>query len=234
MPGFLQDLRYGARGLRRNPGFALAAVVAAALGIGASTAGFSAVDRILFRPLPYAGEDRLVSVGIMTPLDNNEFLFADGYLDLRRHPAPFESVTSFEAGAAACDLTEEKPLRLWCVRAEANFLPVLGLAPAAGRSFTAEEDRPNAPRVAMISYQLWRSRFGNDPSVIGKTASLDGAPVRIIGVLNKDFELPTLDNADVLVPEAIDRESQRGPGPGRVRWAFARLKPDVTIEQATA
>src|SRR5215831_9774198 len=80
MPGFLQDLRYGLRGLRRNPGSALAAVVAAALGIGASTAVFSAIDRILFRPLPYAGEDRLVSVGIITPLDNNEFLFADGYL----------------------------------------------------------------------------------------------------------------------------------------------------------
>ncbi len=86
----------------------------------------------------------------------------------------------------------------------------------------------------MISYQLWRSRYGNDPSVVGKTISLDGTPVRIIGVLNKDFELPTLDNADVLMPEAIDPVSQRGANPGRVRWAFARLKPGVTIEQAEA
>src|SRR3977135_2384659 len=112
MEGFLQDLRYGARGLRRNPGFAITAVLGAALGIGASTAVFSAVDRILFRPLPYRDEARLASVGIMAPLDFNEFLLADGYFDLRRHPGPFEAVTSFQAGAAACDLTENHPLRL--------------------------------------------------------------------------------------------------------------------------
>src|SRR5215467_9886283 len=139
MPGFLQDLRYGLRGLRRNPGSALAAVVAAALGIGASTAVFSAVDRILFRPLPYQDESRLASVGIMAPLDSNEFLLAEGYFDLRRHPGPFAAVTSFQAGSIACDLTEDHPLRLRCLRAEANFLPVFGQAPAAGRTFKPDE-----------------------------------------------------------------------------------------------
>jgi predicted permease len=117
---------------------------------------------------------------------------------------------------------------------EANFLPALGVWPVLGRNFTSEEDRPNAPKVAMISYPLWRSRYGSDPALVGKTVSLDGKPVRVVGVLNKDFELPTLEKADVLMPEAIDPASQRGANPGRVRWAFARLKPGVTIEQAEA
>src|SRR5690242_737389 len=108
--GFLQDVRYGARGLRRNPGFALTAIVAAALGVGASTAMFSAVDRILFRSLPYPDEGRLLSVGLMAPLDSNEFLFSDAYFLLRRQPGPFQQVTSFQAGAVPCDLTESNPL----------------------------------------------------------------------------------------------------------------------------
>jgi ABC-type lipoprotein release transport system permease subunit len=106
--------------------------------------------------------------------------------------------------------------------------------PLLGRNFTADEDRPNAPRVALISYGLWRSRFGRDPSIINRTISIDGNPVRVIGVLGKDFELPTLDASDVLIPEGIDPASQRTTNPGRVRWAFARLKPGITIQQATA
>src|SRR5258708_28988187 len=125
-----QDLRYALRGLRRNPAFAATAVIAAALGIGASTAVFSAVDRILFRALPYHDEARLVSIGIMAPLDSSEFLLADAYFDLRRNPGPFDAVTSFQAGGIACDLTEQNPLRLQCLRAEANFLSTLGMTPA--------------------------------------------------------------------------------------------------------
>src|ERR1035438_8525300 len=91
----LQDVRYSLRGLRRNPGFTLTAVLAAAIAIGATTAVFSAVDRILFRPLPYRDEGRLVSAGMMAPLDSNEFLLADAYFDLRRNPGPLAAVTSF-------------------------------------------------------------------------------------------------------------------------------------------
>src|ERR1700722_12027459 len=94
----LQDLRYAVRGLARNPVFSLTAILAAALGIGATSAVFSAVDRILFRPLPYLNENGLVSVGMMAPLDTNEFLFAEPYFDLRRNPGPFLEVTAFQAG----------------------------------------------------------------------------------------------------------------------------------------
>ena len=228
-----RDMRYALRGLRRAPAFAIPAVLTLAVGIGATTAVFSVVDRILFRSLPYHDAARLVSIGIVAPIEPQEFMLGYSYYEWQDYQTPFEAITSW-TGSSNCDLTEENALRLTCASVEANFLPTLGAGPLLGRNFTAEEDRPKAAKVAMISYPLWRSRFGNDPAVIGKTVSLDGTPVRIIGVLNKDFELPTLDDADVLVPEAIDRESERGPSPGRVRWAFARLKPGVTIEQATA
>ena len=229
----LRDMRYALRGLRRAPGFAVAAIVTFAIGIGATTAVFSVVDRILFRSLPYRDAARLVSVGIVAPIEPQEFMLGYSYYEWQDHQTPFEILTSW-TGSNNCDLTEQSAQRLTCASVEANFLPTLGIGPLLGRNFTAEEDRPNAPKVALISYQLWQRRYGKDPSVVGKTMSVDGAPVRIIGVLNKDFELPTLDDADVLMPEAIDPASQRGANPGRVRWAFARLKPGVTIEQAKA
>lgn len=229
----LRDFRYTLRGLRRAPAFALAAVLTLAVGIGATTAIFSVVDRILFRALPYRDASRLVSIGIVAPIEPQEFMLGYSYYEWQDHQTPFENMTSW-TGSNNCDLTEGNALRLTCASVEANFLPVFGVGPLLGRNFSSEEDRPNAPKVAIISYPLWRSRYGNDPSVVGKTMSVDGTPVRIIGVANKDFELPTLDNADVLIPEAIDPASQRGANPGRVRWAFARLKPGVSIEQAEA
>ena len=230
----VHDLRFAVRGLARNPGFAVTAVLAAALGIGASTAVFSAVDRILFRALPYRNEARLVSVGIMAPLDSNEFLFSSGYFDLRHgveNQGPFEAVTSFQAGNIPCDLTERNPVRLACLRTEANFLETLGLSPIVGRSFSAEEDRPNGPRVAMISYGLWRSRFGSDPAVAGRTLTLDGARVTITGVLPKDFLMPTLTTADILLPEALNEATERS---GRALRVFGRLREGTGVEQARA
>lgn len=219
------------RGMRRAPGFAITGVLAAALGIGASAAVFSAVDRVLFRPLPYRDESRLASVGIMAPLDSNEFLLASAYFDLRRNPGPFQEVTAFQAGTAACDLTESSPVRLQCLRLESNFLETMGVAPIVGRGFSREEDRPNGPRVAMISYGLWSSRFAADRGVVGRTLNLDGVPTQITGVLPPDFLMPTLTRADVLLPLALDEARERS---GRALRAFGRLKPGVTIEQARA
>ncbi len=227
----VSDLRLALRGMLRQPAFALAAILAAALGIGSSAAVFSAVDRVLFRALPYRDEARLLSVGMMAPLDTSEFLLAEPYFDLRRHPGPFAAVTSFQAGASACDLTESSPLRLDCMRFERNFLNVLGMAPAAGRGFTAAEDAPNGPRAAMISYALWQSRFGGDPRVSGRTISLDGVPAVVAGVLPQGFLLPTLAHADVILPLALDESRERA---GRALRAFARLRPGITVAAASA
>ncbi len=228
---FLQDVRYALRGFRRNPTFTLTIVLTLMLGIGATTAVFSVVDRILFRSLPYGHADRLVSVGLIAPIIPQEFMLGGSYYDWRDNQKPFEAFTS-ETGVSPCDLTEEKPARLSCAHVEANFLPTLGLSPVLGRNFTPEEDRPNAPKVALISYQLWQGHFGGDPNILNKLVSLDDKPARVVGVLPKAFEMPTLEPADFVVPQALDEAEQRKADPGRVMYAFARLKPGVSIEQA--
>jgi putative ABC transport system permease protein len=227
-----QDFRYALRGLRRNPAFALSAILALALGIGGATAVFSAVDRILFRALPYRAPDRLVSVGIMTPLDTSEMMFSASYLDWQRRQSPFERMTSF-GGVADCDLTEGTPVSLGCAQVEWNFLPTFGIQPLLGRNFAPEEDVPNGPRVALIAYGLWQSRFASDPRIYGKAVSLNGAPTTIVGVLPAAFELPRLNRADFLVPLQLARALPPG-SPGRDIRAFARLKPGLTIGQAHA
>jgi predicted permease len=223
-----QDLRYSLRSFRRTPVFTLTAVVTVALGIGASTAVFSVVDRILFRPLPYPEANRLVSVGMLSSADTNEFLMAPSYLRFRDRQTPFSSMASF-GFTSACDLTEANPARLRCARVDSAFLPTFGIVPLAGRNFTVAEDRPNAPAVALLSFGFWMDRFAGDPGVIGRSIPIDQQPTTIIGVLPRGFELFNLSPIDLLMPEALlPNQSMRA-----VR-AFARLKPGVSVGQARA
>jgi putative ABC transport system permease protein len=227
----LQDLRYALRGFRRNPLFTATVIATLGLGIGVTTAVFSVVDPILFRSLPYAHADRLVSVGLVAPIIQQEFMLGSGYYDWLDHQTPFTSMTS-EIGTNSCDLTQEQPLRLSCAGVESTFLPTLGISPALGRNFTAAEDRPNAPRVALISYGLWKRRFGASSRILDTTIKIDGHETRVIGVLPPDFEMPTLEAADVVIPQALDESQQRKADPGSVLYAFARLKPGMNTEGA--
>ena len=229
----VQDVRYAVRGFCRNPTFSLTVVITLMLGIGATTAVFSVVDRILFRKLPYFDSDRLVSVGLIAPIEPQEFMLGGSYYEWQDNQRPFTSLTS-EIGVGPCDLTEIHPMRLDCARVEANFLPTLGVAPIAGRNFLANEDTPNGPKAALISYTLWEKRFQRDRGVIGKVIRIDGIPTQVVGVLPKDFEMPRLQDADILLPQALNVAEQRRGNPGHPMWAFARLKPGVSIEQAKA
>jgi putative ABC transport system permease protein len=228
-----QDVRYALRGFRRNPVFTIALIATLAVGIGATTAVFSVVDRILFRSLPYAHDDRLVSVGLVAPIIPQEFMLGGSYYDWRDNQKPFEEFTS-ETGVNSCDLTERNPAHLSCAGVEQNFLPTLGISPMLGRNFLPEEDRPMGPKVALISYGLWLAHYGLDPGVLNRLIDIDGAQVHVIGVLPKDFEMPALEPADIVVPQALDEAVQRKADPGRVMYAFARLKPGFTTEQAQA
>jgi hypothetical protein len=145
------------------------------------------------------------------------------------------SVTTFLRGSAACDIIEDRPERTDCQTVEDNFLRVLGVRVALGRDFIASDGVPGAPRVAMIRHSLWTRRLGSDPSVIGRPLNLDGRPTRIVGVLPADFELPTLGSSEILVPLQI-APPQRGQlaQPPAFLGAVARLKPDVTAQQAHA
>ena len=230
----LQDLRFALRMLAARPGFTTVAILTLALGIGATTAVFSVVDRVLFRSLPYPHDEKLVSFGVKAPFEGIEFMLAPEYAVLRSQSTPFESMTSLTPGGADCDITEQNPVRLSCALVESTFLSTFGIRPVVGRDFVGEDDRPNAPRVVLLSYGLWKSRFAADPKVAGKTMSLDGKPVLIIGVLPAEFEMPNLEPADMLLPQALDEAALDRNNPRVVLRAFARLKPSVTIEQARA
>src|SRR5437879_6302241 len=137
-------------------------------------------------------------------------------------------------GTNACDLTEQNASRLNCALVEQTSLATLGIQPVLGRNFLPEEDRPNVPRIAVLSYSLWRSRFGGDPGVLDKTISLDGAATRIVRVLPANFEMPTLSPIDLLLPLGLDEERQRRANPGAVLRTFARLKPGFDVPRAVA
>ncbi len=229
-----QDIRYGLRMLANKPAFTIVAVLTLALGIGATSAVFSVVDRILFRSLPYPHDEQLVAFGLFAPIEPREFMLAKDYVEWRAEQMPFESMTTFTPGGADCDLTEQNPVRLNCALVEATFLPTFGIQPLLGRNFTKEEDRPHAAHVALITYGLWRSRFASDPAVVGKSISVDGQPTAVVGVLPADFEMPTLSKTDMLVPQALDEAGLQRNGPQPVLRAFARLKPGVTIAQSRA
>ncbi len=229
----LQDIRYALRGFARNPLFTLTILVTLMLGIGATTAVFSIVDRILFRSLPYAHADRLVSVGMVQSLET-EFMLGYFYYDWQRAQKPFEALTSESATTGECDLTERNPAQLHCTSVEGNFLPTLGISPVLGRNFLPQEILPNGPKVVLISYGLWLSHYNLDRGILNKPIDIDGNPVQVVGVLPKNFEMPRLQPVDVLFPLTADEtyDKKSNGGLGGPRRAFARLKPAVDIQQA--
>ena len=230
--GLVQDVRYAARGFRKSPGFALVALATIAAGVGASAAVFSVVDPILFRPLPYPHDEQLVSIGYFGPVDNNEFNVVSSYLEWRQRQTAFQSMTSMRP-SSRCDLIQGgAPEQLTCYSVEANFLRTLGVRPAAGRDFTAEDDRFGAPRVVLLSYGIWQRRFGGNPGIAGQTVTIDDAPVRVAGVLPRDFEMPQLGDVDLMMPEQLNVSLPRAANSSSFLRTFARLRPGMSIDQA--
>ena len=235
MPAWLDvvssDVRFAVRTLRRSPGFAAVAVLTLAVGIGAATAVFSVVDLLLFRSLPYPRAEQLVSVGFSGPIDTNEFNVGSSYLDWQARQTVFRSMTSMYPGGL-CDMAGEPPLRINCQLVESNFLSTLGIVPALGRDFRPEDDRPGAPRVALLGYGFWKTHFGGQANAVGKPIEIDGNVARVVGVLPASFEMPQLGEADVLLPEQMDRRAALAPNSTIFLRTFARLKDGVEIEAA--
>ena len=235
MRTLLPDLRLALRMLRRAPGYALLVVVTLGLAMGAATTIFSVVDGVMLRPLGYREPDRLVSIWEKHPQFPEMSVSYLDFLDWRTSQRSFEGLAAFQLQGLSLSGVE-RPERLEGRTITANLLPLLGVSPQLGRTFTAEEDLAGAPRVAMISDGLWKRRFGGDPAVLGRPITLSGKPHTIVGVLPPSFRFPfrfPVPSGDVYVSFARVAENppERGNHSG---FALGRLRPGVTFEQARA
>ncbi len=229
-----QDVRYALRLMVAQPGLTLVAIVTMALGIGANTAIFSAVDAILLRPLPYPEPDRLVVVWEKRPAEgvmNNSVAPAD-YVDWARMNTVFETMAAMMPITADLTGTGE-PVRLPAGAVSPAFFDVLRVRPALGRSFRPEEGRAGLHRVVVIGYGLWQGRFGSDASVIGRKVLLNGVPHEVVGVLPHTFEFPD-STIELWAPLPFEGTSQPLNRSNHDLSVYARMKPGVTIEQARA
>ena len=227
---FWQDLRYAARTLRLSPGFAATAIVALALGIGANTAIFSVVNKVLLQPLGYPEPDRLVALELSGPQGNANITSIPKYEAWRAQTQVFQYVAAYDLGGPGVNLTGgDRPEQLKGIHVSADYFPLFGATTIAGRPFTPEEDRPGGPDVVVISDALWHSRFGADPKLIGNTILLGGEPYVVTGVLRPDFTSDP--KADIYLPLRADPSST---DQAHYLRAAARLKPGVTLVVAQA
>jgi len=242
MQTWLQDIRYGARTLRKNAGLTLVIVASLGIGIGANSAIFSVVDALLLRPLPYPHPERLASVWLHSP----------GIGILRDWPSPGQYIDlqnenhSFEAMALAQSRTytltgRERPERVGAMSGQSSLLRMLGAHPKLGRLLLPEEDKPGPPAVAILSDQVWQRLFNSDPGIVGKSITLNGKPFTVAGVLDRGFMLNSevmpsegpMDKMDIFLPLPLgaDAVNRRGDENYNI---LVRLKPGVSVQQAQA
>jgi putative ABC transport system permease protein len=226
-----QDLRYALRTMRKTPGFSLIAILTLALGIGASTSIFSVVDAVLLRPLPYHAPDAIVRVWEHDRLrgTDREGFSAPDYFDLLDQQRAFSALAALRSSDMTLTGRNAEPERVSVASVTHTFFDVLGRLPALGRTFTADEDRPNGPLVAVLSHEFWTARLGADPSVAGTSITIDGQPYEIVGVMSPGLPMPRPITAVWVPLRAGPRTSSRGV---HNLGVVARLKPEATMDQA--
>jgi putative ABC transport system permease protein len=237
----LQDLRFAWRGLLRQKAFSATAVVALALGIGANTAVFSAVDAVLLKALPFADPDRLVIVQEARTGEGSGLSYPN-YRDLQARAGSFESMGVYASSDATLTSSSEAPLRVTAGIVSASVLPLLGVRPQLGRTFVAGEDAFAEGRVVVLGDALWKRRFAADPDVVGRAVTLDGASFTVVGVMPAGFQFPVQNETiDLWTTVAVDADPARYDGTiptsrGYTRYdgAVARLRPGVALATARA
>ncbi len=236
MKATLHDLRYGLRVLLKNPGFAAVAVITLALGIGANVAIFSLVDAVILRPLPYPDPDQLVGLGQWRNQKGEGYIqtgvSAPNVVDIAA-AGVFQQVAYFRW--SEFNITEgARPESVRGIKASAQLLPMFGVVPQMGRFLLPEEMETGHDRVAVIGYSLWRTRYGSDPSILGKTILLDQVRYVIVGVMPASFRFTWDQEMDVFVPLVLTPEerSETGRGTSRDLQTQARLKAGVSVLQA--
>ncbi|HET8947005.1 MAG TPA: ABC transporter permease [Candidatus Polarisedimenticolia bacterium] len=228
----LGDLRYAFRMMRRSPLFTATAVLTVALAIAANTAIFSVVNAVMLRPLPFRQPERLVQLAEKNDKLNlpNFAVSLLNFLSWREQaPKSFEQIAAIGFESYTLTGTGE-PEQITGNRISPGLLPMLGLVPLAGRAFTADEEKPGAPRVAMVGEGLWRRRFGGDPSLIGRTLVLNDVPTTVVGIAPAALNL--ISGGDLCTPLTIDPPNENRLN--HVLFAAGRLRPGVTLRQAQA
>jgi predicted permease len=237
-----RDLRYALRALAKSPGFAVAAILSLAIGIGANTAIFSIMSALLLHPLPYQDSDRLVIMWNTSPglgITRDWFSTAQ-YFDIKNNHHGFEQVAIATGGSY--NLTGDgDPERVGVTRVSHELLPMLGAKAYLGRLFTAEDDKTGSPLIAILTYGMWARRYGSDPKMVGRQITINSHPYQVVGVLPRTFTLPhevlpTLESTnqnDILIP------MRYGPNPTEERGhedynIVGKLRPGVSLEQARA
>ena len=229
----VEDFRYGLRMLRKAPGFTAVAMISLALGIGANTAIFGVVKAVLLKPLPFTDPDRLVTLWASNPQNPGDEI-------LPVTPADFEDwqhrTHAFAEIGVSYDVHKSltgsgEPAALNGYAFSANVFHVAGVTPLLGRTFTREEDRPGADHVVILAYSLWRTKFGGDRGIVGKTIVLDGQPYTVVGIMRPGYDYPG--NVEFWKPTALkpaDLADRKHPS----LRLLARLKPGVSVQQANA
>jgi len=234
MGTFWQDLRYGARMLRRNPGFAAVAILTLAIGIGANVVIFSIVNGVLLKPLPFPDSDHVVTIW-ETDVNRNVTrgtASAAEYLDWREMNHVFQDLSAWRA--LYFTITGDgEPEQVWGSQVSANFFRMLRISPILGRDFSAEDEQPGHEQVVILSHGLWQRHYGGDPSIIGKSILVDEKPFTVIGILPRTFSLyGTIPEFEMWKPFAFNRTQLDRENHELV--VFGRLRDGVTVPQANA
>ena len=233
MQTLLQDLRYALRMLRKNPGFTAVAVLTLALGIGANTAIFTVVNAVLLKPLPYPDPDRIVQLMLSSPAwdpgRNANVTSIPKFMVWHEQTQIFKDIAAYDDCGGVNLTGGDRPEQLKVLHVSADYFRLFGAPVEIGRTFSAEEDQPNGPRLVVVSNGLWHRRFGGDRSLVGEAILLGGESYLVIGVLGASF---TSDPpAEVWLPLQLDPYSTQA---GHYLHAAARLKAGVTLEMAKA
>jgi predicted permease len=225
-----RDLRYAWRSLRKTPGFTIVALLVIALGIGVNTAVFSVVNTVLLQPLPYSDPQSLMRLVVFTPQRTFDGASVPEFNLWRNQSGVLREVAGYDTGGAGLNLTGgDHPLQVQGVHVTHDYFTLFGAPVIAGRTFTPEEDSPHGGNVVVLSYGLWKQRFGGDASIVGHTIQLDNTAYLVVGIIGRNFNAEN--PADLWIPYQFDLNTH---DMAHYFGVAARLQPSVTIEQANA
>jgi predicted permease len=229
MENLIADLRQALRVFWKSPGFTAIAIAALALGIGANTAIFSVINVVLLKPLPYAEPGRLMQLGRLFPNGVGNSASIPKFNTWKKNDV-FEAITAYDFAGPGMNIgAGDRPEQVKGIHVSAEYFRVFGAAPAIGRTFTAQEDLPGGPKVAVLSYTLWKDRFAADPGLMGRSIDIGGEPTTVVGIMPAAFQSDP--PADIFIPLQADPNSVNQ---GHYLLVAGRLKPGVTLPAAKA